>query len=293
MVGLYDDPFAYDGPDFTGYLGHDQFASGSSPEDFHVHSATEPHFPSAVHGSLKGHHQPYHLSPTDPLGPSLDHGLPPAHLPRSAPTSYPIPPGGNGTAGGGGLTLDTMGLSWNTASNTNNNTNTNPNKPQSQPQPQPPSNLNLTNINPADAQQLHTLLTTVQAELQRTARERDEARMGLSTARNELYAARQVERRLRVERDEARSQADFLGAERPKLKQAEARLRRERNEARMALMALKGKGGGGGGAGGGGKGKRGGGGGAGVGGGGLGVGGMVDSQGEESGESPPIGMEQG
>lgn len=285
MVGLYDNPFAYDGPDFTGYLGQDQFASGSSPEDFHVHSATEPHFPASVHG-LKGHHQPYHLSPTDPLGPSLDNGLPPAHLPRSAPTSYPIPPGGNG-ATSGGLTLDTMGLSWNTASSnsSNNNNNNNPN------QPQPPSNTsNLTTT--TDTQQLHTLLATLQAELQQAARERDEARMGLSTARNELYAARQVERRLRVERDEARSQAEFLGAERPKLKQAEARLRRERNEARLALMALKGKAGGGG-TGKGGKRGVGGGGGGGVAGGVGGLVGGMESQGEDSGESPPMGMEQG
>ncbi|KAH6844785.1 hypothetical protein B0I37DRAFT_168081 [Chaetomium sp. MPI-CAGE-AT-0009] len=289
MVGLYDDPFAYDGPDFTTYLGQDQFASGSSPEDFHVHSATEPHFPSAVHG-FKGQpnlHQPYQLSPTDPLGPNFDNGLPPAHLPRSAPTSYPIPPGDNGT----GLTLDTMGLDWNTAGNTSSNNNNNQSQSQQQQQPQshPPDNNN-NNTNPTDTQQLHTLLTRLQAELQQTARERDEARMGLSTARNELYAARQVERRLRVERDEARSQAEFLGAERPKLKQAEARLRRERNEARMALLALKGKGGPGGG--GGGKGvKRVGGGVGGVGGAGMLAG--MESQGEESGESPPMGMEQG
>lgn len=114
--------------------------------------------------------------------------------------------------------------------------------------------------------------------------------MQLSTARNELYAARQVEKRLRVERDEARSQADFLSGDRAKLKQTEARLRRERNEARMALLAsMKGRGSNGGGGGGGG-GKRG----QGIAGIGAGALAGLESQGEESGESPPLaGMDQG
>ncbi|KAK4038517.1 hypothetical protein C8A01DRAFT_47909 [Parachaetomium inaequale] len=270
MVGLYDDPFAYDGTEFPAFLAQDssQFASGSSPEDFHVHSATEPHFPSSVHAALKGHdhHQhPAYLSPTDhPLGSPTTlnhhHGLPPAHLPRSAPTSYPIPRSHQPLS-----RLDTMGLAWNST------TTSNPN----QPSPPDPTAGGATT-----AEELRTLLATLQSDLRQTALERDEARMQLSTARNELYAARQTEKRLRVERDEARSQAEFLGGERVKLKQSESRLRRERNEARMAVLALKGKAGGGNQGKGGRKGAV------------VGMGG-VESQGEESGESPPMGMEQG
>ncbi|KAG7284261.1 hypothetical protein NEMBOFW57_010625 [Staphylotrichum longicolle] len=235
MVGLYEDPFAYDGSDFNTFLGQDQFGSGSSPEDFHVtHTPTEPHFPAAIH-PLKGiphqqpqhphHHHtqppPYHLSPTDP---DFSNALQQHHhLPRSAPTSFPSGPGTQQP----NLSLDTMGLTWPTAATTNP-----PPPTPSQAQPhQNPSDLTAT----SDAD-LRALLTTLQSELRQAALDRDEARMQLSTARNELYAARQVEKRLRVERDEARSQADFLGKERAKVKATEGRLRRERNEARLALM---------------------------------------------------------
>ncbi|KAK4244370.1 hypothetical protein C7999DRAFT_43952 [Corynascus novoguineensis] len=285
MVGLYDDPFAYDGADFTTFLGPDQFATGSSPEDFHVHSATEPHFPAAVHAALKGpphHHVPYLASPTDPLGPgSLEHALP-----RSAPppTSYPIhrlqqqqqqqqqQQPGNGTNSG----PPTANTTTTTANNNSTNSIT----------------ANANNSNNPDE---------LRALLRQAALERDEARMQLSTALNELYAARAMGKRLRAERDEARAQADFLGAERAKLRAAETRLRRERNEARLALLALKGPGTGGATAKGGAAGAGAGavtGGGSGVGargqgnrvGPGAGAGGM-DSQGEDSGESPPMGME--
>lgn len=291
MVGLYEDPFAYDGSDFNTFLGQDQFGSGSSPEDFHVtHTPTEPHFPAAIH-PLKGiphqqpqhphHHHtqppPYHLSPTDP---DFSNALQQHHhLPRSAPTSFPSGPGTQQP----NLSLDTMGLTWPTAT-------TNPPPPTpSQARPhQNPSDL--TAASDAD---LRALLTTLQSELRQAALDRDEARMQLSTARNELYAARQVEKRLRVERDEARSQADFLGKERAKVKATEGRLRRERNEARLALMMKEAGAAAAGGVGVGARGvglkkKKGVGVGIGVGG-GPGTG--MESQGEES-ESPQ-GMDQG
>ncbi|KAK4124077.1 hypothetical protein N657DRAFT_680124 [Parathielavia appendiculata] len=291
MVGLYDD-FAYDGTEFNTFLAQDQFASGSSPEEFHVHSATEPHFPPSIH-ALKGqphHHQPY-LSPTDPLGPNLDNALRTAHLARSAPTSYPIPSAGpnhhHHHHPPPDLTIDTMGLAWDAHP-----INTNP----------PPPAITTAPLTD-DPTHLRSLVTALQSELRQAARERDEARMQLSTARNELYAARQLGKRLRVERDEARSQAEFLGAERVKLKQTETRLRRERNEARLAAAVLmKGKGPGGGGGGVRGSGPGGGdaggmGAGPGLGGGGAGVGGVGAGglQGEESGESPEVGvmMDQG
>ncbi|KAK4235559.1 hypothetical protein C8A03DRAFT_17718 [Achaetomium macrosporum] len=269
MASLYDDPFAYDGSDFTGFLGQDQFATGSSPEDFHVTSATEPHFPAATHNSLKGaHHQPQYLSPTDPLGPTLDHNAAlQTHLARSAPTNFP-----------GNHPNNTIGLAWNnTTSTTTTTTTTNTSAPQ----------------NPDEIQNLLASLHRLQSELRRTARERDEARLQLSTAHNELYAARQDQKRLRAERDEARSQAEFLGAERVKAKQTETRLRRERNEARARLALLltntssSSSGGGGGGSNGAGvvvaAAVR-----------GLGRSSQVvmmggESQGEESGESPPMG----
>jgi hypothetical protein len=255
MASLYDDPFAYDGSDFTSFLGQDQFATGSSPEDFHVTSATEPHFPATIHHALKGaHHQSQYLSPTDPLGPTLEHNALQTHHARSAPTNFP----GNHLNN----THNSVGLAWNTTT------------------PQ----------NPDEIQNMLASLHRLQSELRQTALERDEARLQLSTARNELYASRQDQKRLRAERDEARSQADFLTAERVKAKQTETRLRRERNEARARLALLLAANGSGpavvGGAG------R-----AGapsnqqlmgiLGGGGAGAG--VESQGEESGESPPMG----
>ncbi|AEO67647.1 uncharacterized protein THITE_136625 [Thermothielavioides terrestris NRRL 8126] len=303
MSGLYDDPFAYDGPDFTTYLGQNQFAAGSSPDDFHVTSATETHFPAAVHAlkpapQLQQHHQsPYQLSPTEPLLPDFDHALQ-GHLARSAPTSFPQAPPTPQHAPPPHLNINTMGLTWNT-------TTTAAAAPTSAPAPSNPDPRGTgPQQPPANAEDLHSMLAALQAELRQTALERDEARLQLSTARNELYAARQIERRLRVERDEARSQADFLGAERAKARQTEARLRRERNEARLALL-LKSKGGAVGVAGAGagvgriGVGGAGAGAGAGAGGaGGIAVmgGGGMESQGEESGESPPMvlaGHDQG
>ncbi|KAL2130912.1 hypothetical protein VTI74DRAFT_5796 [Chaetomium olivicolor] len=320
MASLYDDPFAaaYDQSEFTTFLAQDHFGgAGSSPEDFHVTSATEPQFPAAVHSfRAKGashphHHQhPGYISPTDPLGPDFDN----VFAPRSAPTSF-----ASASSHPPSLSINTMGLSWPS----------NPAPPPPPPQTQAPQSINnpttvATTPLPTDVAQLQTMLTALQSELRQATRERDTARLQLSTARNELYAARQVEKRLRVERDEARSQAEFLSGERVKAKQTEARLRRERNEARLALL-VKSKGGAGAGAGAGGAGGSmgvgaGGGGGIGIGlgrggnvnakrlgqggGGGLNIGGggqqgvggnnsmAVDSQGEESGESPPMGMVQ-
>ncbi|KAK3305601.1 uncharacterized protein B0T15DRAFT_203263 [Chaetomium strumarium] len=258
MASLYDDPFAYDGTDFTGFLSQDQFATGSSPEDFHVTSATEAHFPATIHHSLKGaHHQSQYLSPTDPLvGPTLAHNALQTHLNRSAPTDFPRNQPNNNTH-------NTVGLTWDTAA-------------------------------PQNADEIQSMLASLhrlQSELRQTALERDEARLQLSTARNELYASRQDQKRLRAERDEARSQADFLTAERVKAKQTETRLRRERNEARARLALLLSANNGSGPVVIGGAGR------TGpssnqlmgiVGGSGAGGGGM-ESQGEESGESPPMG----
>ena len=257
MVGLYDDPFAYDGPDFNTFLGQDQFASGSSPEDFHItHTPTEPHFPAAALHPLKGiprpgqqqqynHHpnlQPSYLSPTDPHPPN--NGL--HHFPRSAPTSFPTSTPHeqqqqqrqqHQQSHQPNLTVTTMGLSW-PPHNTTTTTIPTPHhhQPISFDNPSPPTDPPAQQSAPTD---LPTLLASLQADLRQAARDRDAARMQLSTARNELYAARQVERRLRVERDEARSQAEFLGAERVKGRGLEGRLRKERNEARMALVQVR------------------------------------------------------
>ncbi|KAK4097053.1 hypothetical protein N658DRAFT_489523 [Parathielavia hyrcaniae] len=316
MVGLYDD-FAFDGSDFNAFLAQDQYLAGSSPEDLHGRSVTEPHFPPSIH-ALKGqphhHHQPYPLSPTDPLGPHLENALRTAHLARSAPTSFPIP-SANANANhhhpphASDLTaIDTMGLAWDAhALTTNPPTTALTTTTSSNPAPSSSTILDDSNPNPhshaaasypTDLDLGSSSLATAAVQsssselLRQALRERDEARMQLSTARNELYAARQLGKRLRAERDEARSQADFLGAERVKLKQTEARLRRERNEARLAVALRKGgkvEGGGGGGSGG----VRGGGGGDGRRAGpGLGGGGgfLGESQGEESGESPEVGV---
>ncbi|KAL2115131.1 hypothetical protein VTJ04DRAFT_10794 [Mycothermus thermophilus] len=283
MVNLYEDPFAYDGTDFNPFLGHDQFPSPPSPEEFHVvSSATEPNFPPAIHHALKGSiHHPGYLSPADPLGPAAagfdDASLrTQAHLPRSVPPGFQPGPGQRG------LTIDTAaaGLSWNAAAMATTNVAspiiTSPTaasipttRPPSHPlhnmalniaslpdttattttgitagaltasvpitSAAPPStNPLLTSPLPESQDELTRLITTLRSELRQAAQERDEARLQLSEARNELYAAKQIEKRLRVERDEARSHAEFLGQERVKLKQTEARLRRERNEARLA-----------------------------------------------------------
>ncbi|KAK4442687.1 hypothetical protein QBC34DRAFT_224459 [Podospora aff. communis PSN243] len=79
-----------------------------------------------------------------------------------------------------------------------------------------------------------------EAALRQALKERDEARMALSTMKNEVYAARQLEKRLRAERDEARSQVTFLKKERATGRLTEVRLRKERNQARMALALRKG-----------------------------------------------------
>ncbi|KAL2015294.1 hypothetical protein VTK56DRAFT_5901 [Thermocarpiscus australiensis] len=211
MVGLYDDPFAYDGSDFTTYLGPDHpFAAGSSPDDFHVTSATEPHFP-AIH-PLKAAVplQQSYLPPTGPVAATLENGPLPVQLQLEVSAPAPFP-------------ADDlmMGLAWDT-------TTPRPGDHQSNPNPSSNSNSNSTT---------NDLIQTLQTQLAQTARERDEARMQLATARNELYAARQVGKRLRAERDEARAQAEFLAQERAKARETESRLRRERNEARARLAA--------------------------------------------------------
>ncbi|KAK1752851.1 hypothetical protein QBC47DRAFT_48843 [Echria macrotheca] len=81
----------------------------------------------------------------------------------------------------------------------------------------------------------------LQRELEKTVKQRDEAQMALSTLRNELYAARQVEKRLRGERDEARNQVAFLRRDRAAAKLTESRLRKERDQARLAAVLGKGK----------------------------------------------------
>ncbi|KAK3319590.1 hypothetical protein B0T19DRAFT_404159 [Cercophora scortea] len=86
------------------------------------------------------------------------------------------------------------------------------------------------------------LAQALQTQLRQAARDRDQARLQASTLRNEVYAARQVEKRLRIERDEARSQVAFLKRERAEGRRTEFRLRRERNEARMALVLTNNRG---------------------------------------------------
>jgi len=79
----------------------------------------------------------------------------------------------------------------------------------------------------------------LQQELARVVKQRDEVRLTLSTLKNELYAARQVEKRLRGERDEARGQVAFLKRERATTRQTELRLRKERDQARLAAAMGK------------------------------------------------------
>lgn len=71
-------------------------------------------------------------------------------------------------------------------------------------------------------------------------RDRDAALVALSALQNQVYAARQLEKRLRAERDDARSQAAFLRKERTAGRATEARLRRERNQARVQVAILRG-----------------------------------------------------
>lgn len=71
-------------------------------------------------------------------------------------------------------------------------------------------------------------------------RDRDAALVALSSLQNQVYAARQLEKRLRAERDDARSQAAFLRKERTAGRATEARLRRERNQARVQVAVLRG-----------------------------------------------------
>ncbi|GAB1317140.1 hypothetical protein MFIFM68171_07350 [Madurella fahalii] len=243
MVGLYEgDPFAaYDGSEFSAFLAQQQqrhpdsadpFA-GSSPEDFQVTSATEPHFPPASflhhldHPGTKTSAPPAYLSQpgltdfqaaTNPLS---DYSRNPPDL-AVAPTT---------SAG-----ATSHPFRWNA----------------SHPDLAAAAAAAEGEALPLDASTARSLVTALQTSLRQTALERDEARMQLSTARNELYAARQVGKRLRTERDEARSQVEFLTRERQKVRETERRLRRERNEARLALL-LKGGAAGGNNNGGGGK----------------------------------------
>lgn len=90
---------------------------------------------------------------------------------------------------------------------------------------------------------------TLAPKLALALRDRDAALVALSALQNQVYAARQLEKRLRAERDDARSQAAFLRKERTAGRATEARLRRERNQARVQVAVLRGgyhgKGGGG------------------------------------------------
>ncbi|KAK3346419.1 hypothetical protein B0T25DRAFT_583619 [Lasiosphaeria hispida] len=96
-----------------------------------------------------------------------------------------------------------------------------------------PSHLELQpNAQPSDPS---CTIDSLRHQLQQTARERGEARMAVSALRNEMYAARQVEKRLRAERDDARGQVLFLRREG---RVTEGRLRRERNEARVAAVVV-------------------------------------------------------
>ncbi|KAK3347321.1 hypothetical protein B0H65DRAFT_146345 [Neurospora tetraspora] len=117
---------------------------------------------------------------------------------------------------------------------------------------QPPHKFNPFNTTQQQRQQNgHDITATLQLQLQQlqatltqALSERDAARLSLATLRNELYNARQVEKRLRIERDEARAQVSFLKQERTQVRQTEVRLRRERNEARVALaLAVQAQGG--------------------------------------------------
>jgi len=83
-------------------------------------------------------------------------------------------------------------------------------------------------------------LQDLQRQLQQITHDRDTARLRVSSLQNELYAARQVEKRLRIERDEARSQVTFLKQKHSSCRQTEQRLRRERNDAKLALLIAKG-----------------------------------------------------
>lgn len=290
MVGLYEgDPFAaYDGSEFSAFLAQQQqqqqrhadsadpFA-GSSPEDFHVTSATEPHFPPAA---FQHHHNP-----------GTKTSAPPAYL--SQPSLSDFQAAADPLSGYSHHNPDLTTAATAAASTAT-----------SQPFPWDLSHPDLAaaaaaadEAVPLDAATARSLVAALQASLRQTAAERDEARMQLSTARNELYAARQVGKRLRTERDEARSQVEFLTHERQKVRETEKRLRRERNEARLALL-VKGNGGNN-------SHKRRAGAGAGVGAAGngqqqqqhmmmMGAAIGVESQGEESmGESPPLGRGPG
>ncbi|KXX78613.1 Unconventional myosin-Va [Madurella mycetomatis] len=281
MVGLYEgDPFAaYDGSEFSAFLAQQQqrhpdsadpFA-GSSPEDFHVTSATEPHFPPAT---FQHHHNP-----------GTKTSAPPAYL--SQPSLHDFQPAADPLSGYSRNNPDLTAVAAANATAT------------SQPFPWDLSHPDLAaaaaaadEALPLDTATARSLITALQTSLRQTSLERDEARMQLSTARNELYAARQVGKRLRTERDEARSQVEFLTHERQKVRETEKRLRKERNEARLALL-MKGNGGNN-------TNKRRG--GAGAAGDGqqqqmmmtMGAAVGVESQGEESmGESPPLGRGRG
>ena len=76
-------------------------------------------------------------------------------------------------------------------------------------------------------------------ELRRALEQRDEARLAVAGLRNEVYAALQVEKRLRAERDDARGQIAFLKKERAAGRLTEQRLRKERSQARMGMMLAR------------------------------------------------------
>ncbi|KAK0724937.1 hypothetical protein B0H67DRAFT_680407 [Lasiosphaeris hirsuta] len=102
-----------------------------------------------------------------------------------------------------------------------------PPPPQPDPAPQDPC--------PSTTTTAYHTTNSLRQQLQQAACERDEARMVVSALRNEVYAARQAEKRLRAERDDARGQVLFLRREG---RLAEWRLRRERNEMRTAAAVV-------------------------------------------------------
>ncbi|KAK4108245.1 hypothetical protein N656DRAFT_433896 [Canariomyces notabilis] len=230
MVGLYEaghDPFAaysgYEYPNFPAHHDHDELeldtgvhfaASSSSPEDhdMQVTSATEPHFPGlALHKPLVA---PPYLATSQPFLPNHPH----AHATDDDNANFQVDytsllgPGPGPNHSNHVQNPAMVGTSTSTGNELE---------------------VNINELEPLGAGADANIIRALQSSLRQTARERDEARMQLATAQNELYAARQVGKRLRAERDEYRAQAEFLGRERVKARETEKRLRRERDEARL------------------------------------------------------------
>jgi hypothetical protein len=226
MVGLYEaghDPFAaysgYEYPSFPPHHDHDELeldtgvhfaALSSSPEDHDVQvtSATEPHFPGLpLHKPLVA---PPYLATSQPFLPNHPH----AHATDDDNANFQLDYAGLLGPGPGPNPSNLQNPAM-VGTDTGNES----------------LEVNINELEPLGADA--NIIRALQSSLRQTARERDEARMQLATAQNELYAARQVGKRLRAERDEYRAQAEFLGRERVKARETEKRLRRERDEARL------------------------------------------------------------